>query len=211
MIVLGEEELGRRQDLRRDLAVPRRCKPLLIGSLRRLGRLLLSIGERVDAGAVLRADIVPLTHALSRIVVLPEGLEERVVRDHLRIEHDEHNLVVSGLSGANLFVGRIGREAAGIANSSRPDTGADLPELALSTPEAADSEHRGLEAFRIWSLDRPAEDEVLFSRRKRRRPALERGLGSRHFGLLSGEQHFYTHWFVGHDSIRMRPAEVAEL
>src|SRR5881397_855530 len=72
MVVLGVVELGRRLDLRRDRAVSRRGQLLLKRVARSLGRALLIVVRVVNARAVLRAGIVPLPHALRRIVVLPE-------------------------------------------------------------------------------------------------------------------------------------------
>ena len=60
----------------------------------------------VDAGAVLRADVVALAHALRRVVVLPEDAQHLLVARLRGIEHDEHDLVVPGAAAAHLFVGR---------------------------------------------------------------------------------------------------------
>src|SRR5690349_23646479 len=103
---------------------------LLILGLRRLRRLPLRIGEVVDTRAVLRADVVALAHALRRVMALPERLQELLVAELLRIVDDEHDLIVPGLPGAHLLIGRIGREAAGVANCGDPDAGAEIPELA---------------------------------------------------------------------------------
>src|SRR6478736_5982696 len=51
---------------------------------RRLGGLLLLRREGVDAGTVLRADVVALPHALRRVVAFPEHLEQRLVGNLLR-------------------------------------------------------------------------------------------------------------------------------
>ena len=59
-----------------------------------LGCRLLGIGARVDRRAVLRADVVALTHALRRVVVLPEHLEQVLVADHRRVEDHEDRLGV---------------------------------------------------------------------------------------------------------------------
>src|SRR6266581_7633393 len=85
MVVLGVVELGRRLDLRRDRAVSRRGQLLLERVARSLGRAPLIVVRVVDAGPVLRAGIVPLPHALRRIVVLPEHFQQIVVADRLRI------------------------------------------------------------------------------------------------------------------------------
>src|ERR1700742_3679137 len=84
VIVLGEIELGRIDDLGGDGAVALLLQLGLVHRLRSLGLLLLG-RERIDAGAILGGDIVALTHALCRVVALPESLEQRVVRDLLRV------------------------------------------------------------------------------------------------------------------------------
>ena len=119
---------------------PRAFERRLVSGLRRLGRAALLIGKIVDAGAVLRADVVPLPHALRRVVALPEHLEQLVVAHALRVVDDEHRLVVAGPAGADLFVSGIRREPAGIADGGDMNAG-DLPELALGAPEAAEPEH----------------------------------------------------------------------
>src|ERR1700684_3894776 len=75
VIVLGVEELGCIADFCRDRAPAGRRQQLLVGALGILSRLALLLVEYVDRRAVLRADIVALTHALRRIVRLPEGLQ----------------------------------------------------------------------------------------------------------------------------------------
>src|SRR6185503_1370602 len=85
MIILGVVERRRIEDLGRDPvvhAVP--LELLLEHRARGLGRLLLLGREGIDAGAILRADIVALSHALSRVVRFPEYLEQRRVRRLLR-------------------------------------------------------------------------------------------------------------------------------
>jgi hypothetical protein len=94
VIVLGEIELWRRQDLSGDGAEPLRLQRFFIGRLRGLRRALLRLGKVVDAGAVLRADVVPLAHALGRVVGLPEHLQELVIADVLRVIDHEHCLVM---------------------------------------------------------------------------------------------------------------------
>src|SRR5689334_478108 len=86
VVVLGEVELRRRPDLRGDLAVARRGEPLLEHVPRLLRGGALRVRVRVDAGAVLRADVVPLPHALRRVVTLPERAQEIVVGDDLGVE-----------------------------------------------------------------------------------------------------------------------------
>src|SRR5262245_9889814 len=68
VVVLGEIELGRGQDLGRDRPEAARGERLLVSCLRRLGRAALLLGIIVDAGAILGADVIPLAHALRRVV-----------------------------------------------------------------------------------------------------------------------------------------------
>src|SRR6478735_133020 len=106
----------------------------------------------VDRASILRADVVALTHALRRVVALPERLQQLLVRDLVRIEHDQHHLGVTGAARAGLFIGRVRRVAAGIADSGGVNAVAELPELAFGTPEAAEPEHGLLETGGIRRL-----------------------------------------------------------
>src|SRR4051794_13232698 len=145
VVVLGVVEVLERGDLRRDLAVAAAVQLPLEDALRRLGRLALSVARRVDRRAVLGAHVVALAHSLCRVVVLPEALQQRLVARLLRVEDDEHGLGVARPRAADLVVGRVRREAARVPDGRRVDT-RRLPEDALRTPEAAQSEHGLLEA-----------------------------------------------------------------
>src|SRR5689334_180844 len=160
MIVLGEIERTRGCDLRGDRAEPLCRQRLLIGRLRFLSGLLLRVAERVDRRAILRADVVALAHALGRVVVFPEHLQQLFVSDLLRIEHDQHHFGVAGTARADLFIGRVRREAAGIADRRREDALAELPELSLRAPETAEREHGLFEALRIRRQQIMAVDEM---------------------------------------------------
>src|SRR5262249_50334057 len=83
VVVLGVVELARGGYLGRDLAVAGLRELALEHLARRLRGLGLRVIERVDRGAVLRPDVVALAHALRRVVVLPEQLEELLVARHL--------------------------------------------------------------------------------------------------------------------------------
>src|SRR5262249_7618086 len=131
VIVLGEVELASRRDLGGDAAKAPRRQRLLVGGLRGVGGFALRIAKRVDRAPILRADVVALAHALRRVVVLPERLQQTIVVDLLRVEHDEYHFGVTGAARANLFIGRVRRVAAGIADRCRVDALAKLPELAL--------------------------------------------------------------------------------
>ena len=119
----------------------------------------LRLGRPVDPGAVLRADVVALAHALGRVVALPEDLEHLLVARLRRVEDGEHDLVVAGAAGADLLVRRVRREAARVADGGGVDAGR-LPEHALGAPEAAHPEDRSLGAFGEGRAERRAEDEV---------------------------------------------------
>src|SRR5476649_1539971 len=68
VITLGVVELRRVEDLGRDLAHAA-ARELLLEDRARGLRLALLLGrESIDAGAILRTDIVALAHALGRIV-----------------------------------------------------------------------------------------------------------------------------------------------
>ena len=69
---------------------------------------------------------------------------------------------MAGAAGARLAVGRVGREAAGVADGGGVDAG-DLPELALGAPVAAHAEHDLLEALGEGALHGGAEDGVVVS------------------------------------------------
>src|SRR3954453_7920500 len=75
MVVLGVVELRRRQDLGRDRPVTGPLQFCLKRVTRRFGGPTLVVAVIVDAGPVLRADVVALAHALGGVVVLPERLQ----------------------------------------------------------------------------------------------------------------------------------------
>src|SRR5579885_875460 len=75
VVVLGVVERPGLRDLGGDLAVARFRELLLEHRARRLRHLPLRLAAPVDSGAVLRAEIVPLPHALRRVVALPAELE----------------------------------------------------------------------------------------------------------------------------------------
>src|SRR5690606_26577635 len=141
VVVLGEVEGARRQDLGRDGPVAGGLQPLGVGVPGPFGRCRLRCGKGVYPGPVLRAHVVALAVALRRVVVLPEDLQQVLVADDTRVVDYADDLVVAGLTGAGLLVGGVGREAGGIARHRQPDA-RDLPELAFHAPEAAHAEHR---------------------------------------------------------------------
>src|SRR5712664_4119294 len=76
VIVLGVVELGGVDDLGGDLVVTRRREPTLVRSARGLGHAPLGGRVHVDPRAVLGADVVALSHALGRVVTLPEDPQQ---------------------------------------------------------------------------------------------------------------------------------------
>src|SRR6185436_11873006 len=96
VVVLREVELRRGQDLGGDGAVARLRERALVLVARALRGGALLLAEIVDAGSILRPDVVPLPHALRRVVALPERLEQIVVGDLLRVEDHQHGFVVPG-------------------------------------------------------------------------------------------------------------------
>ncbi len=189
MIVLGEIEFARGRDLGGDGAETLRRQRLLVRRLRRVGGLALRIAEGVDRRAILGADIVALAHALRRVVIFPERLQQLLVGDLLRIEHDQHHFGMTGAARTDLFIGRIGRMSAGIADGGRMDAVAELPELALGAPETAQPEHRLLEAGGIGRLQLAAVDEMRGGGRYRGGAARQRFGCARQRGGLAHEQH----------------------
>src|SRR5215510_12240875 len=76
VVILGKIERRRIEDFRRDRAKPLGAQRLLVHGPRRFGSLALLGREHVDARAILRADIVALAHALGRVMILPERLQQ---------------------------------------------------------------------------------------------------------------------------------------
>src|SRR5204863_8067435 len=122
--------------------------------------LALLVAVIVGAGSILRPDVVPLPHALRRIVTFPEHLYQVRVRDLAWIENDEHGLGMPGRPAANLAIRGIRRVSGGVADGGRVDA-RRLPELFLGSPETAESEHRALQPFRKWRLEAGAVHVML--------------------------------------------------
>ena len=94
---------------------------------------------------------------------------------------------MAGAARARLLVGRVRREAAGVADGGRVDAGR-LPEEALGAPEAAHADDDSLEAVGEGRHDRRAEDEVRGDDRHRRVAPGERRLGGRQLDVLAEEE-----------------------
>jgi hypothetical protein len=80
-------------------------------------------GQRIEGRAVLGAVIVALAHALGRIVIFPENLEQLFIANDGRVVHHAHRFRVSGLTGANFAVGRVWGVTAGIARGGAINAG----------------------------------------------------------------------------------------
>src|SRR4051794_10825324 len=94
-----------------------------------------------------------------------------------------------GAAGANLLIGRVWRDAPGIADRRRVDAIAELPEHALRAPEAAKPENRAFETGRIRPLEGALEHVVARGSLDRIRPAGQSLGGRRHFKLFPEHEH----------------------
>src|SRR5204862_1398277 len=126
-------------------------------------------------------------HPLGRVVVLPEEAQDLVVARLLRVEDDEHGLGVARAAGADLLVGRVRREAAGVADGRGVDA-RRLPEDALGAPETAHADHYLLEPFGERRLERRPEDVVPVWDPHRLVAAGERLVGGDHLAWLRKEE-----------------------
>ena len=91
---------------------------------------------RENRGAILRPEIRPLAIHLGGIVHVPERFDQCFVADFLRIKRHLHNFCVSGLVGADIFVGGIFGAAIAVADGGVQNSG-DRPKLHFHSPEAA--------------------------------------------------------------------------
>ncbi len=140
-------------DLGRDVLEARSTEHRLERHQRGLSLCSLFSGKHVDARSVGRAHVVALPHALSWIVVLPEDLQQLLIRNLGRIERNQHHFVVAGAPGTRLFIGRVGRPPRGVSNHGRHDA-RGLPELALGAPKTAHPKHCDLDAIAKGRLKR---------------------------------------------------------
>src|SRR6266545_5817413 len=72
VVILGKVELGRRKDLGCNRSMTGLRQRALVLVARTLGLVPLRVIVVINPGAILRADIIPLAHALRRVVALPE-------------------------------------------------------------------------------------------------------------------------------------------
>src|SRR5882762_3956677 len=150
-------------DLRGDLGRDRAVTGLAQRGLERLARLLRGLALRRRRGeertAVRRSDVVPLAHALGRVMALPERAQQLGVGDPLRVVHHQHRLGVPGRSRADLAVGRILGVAATVHNRGGIHA-VQLPELPLGAPEATHPEEGALVTLGEGRDQRGAQDDV---------------------------------------------------
>src|SRR2546430_1251879 len=159
VVVLGVVVRVQLADLRGDRTVP--------GSLyhrrerltrrQRLGEL--PVGRGVDRRPVLAADVVALSHALGRVVVLPEHLEQVGEGYPGRVVHDLDDLGMPGVAGADLLVRGVRRVPAGVPDR-RGDHAGDAPEHLLGTPETAPAEDDEPGALQPRAGARRVQDDV---------------------------------------------------
>ena len=112
-----------------------------------MGRSLLLRGERIDGRAVLGAVIVTLTHALRRVMVFPEHLEQLFIADDARVIHHTYRFSMTGLTGTDFAVGWVRRISSGVARSGAVHA-RQLPEQAFYAPEAAHGKQGDLHSIR---------------------------------------------------------------
>src|SRR5258708_28668309 len=89
--------------------------------------------------AVLLTEVWSLTIYLRGIVQVPEGFDQRLIADFLRIEFDLHHLGVAGLVGADVFVRRIFGVAVAAADQ-RVHHSRNHAKFYFDSPEASGSE-----------------------------------------------------------------------
>src|SRR3984893_6983535 len=104
------------------------------------------------------------------------------------MKHHQHHLIVASLTRANLLVGGIRGEPTRVADGGNVNPVSQFPKLAFGAPETPQAEDRGLEALRIWPLERAAIDEMVRCRRYGLLAARQRRGGAWHLKfLLEGE------------------------
>ena len=140
MIFLGVVELAQRCDLGGDAAETGLVQRLLVVGHALLDDGALVIAGVIDRATVLVADVIALTHALGGVMGLEAGPQDLRQADHRRVKDHAYDLGVACLAGAGLFIARIRRMAAGIADRRHLDA-RQLPEEALGSPEAAQPQH----------------------------------------------------------------------
>ena len=114
VVFLGWVKRFRHFDLRDDGVFVKSRRTLELGDVF-FGLFQLLRGGGEDGGAVLQADVRPLTVELRRIVKLKEILQQLTVADSIGIVVDPNGFGMAGRTGADLGVGGIWDGAALIA------------------------------------------------------------------------------------------------
>src|SRR5574340_1167709 len=120
--------------------------------------MLMVVIHSKNAGTVLRAHVVALTHTLRRVVRFPEQFQQLFVTDSFGIKHHAHYFSVASAARTHFFICRIRCIAARITCGGYIYAGL-LPKLALRAPETAQAEHRLLHALGKRRLECVAVDE----------------------------------------------------
>jgi len=81
-------------------------------------------------------------------MALPEDLQQAVEADTGRVVDDAHDLGVTGAPAAHLFIGRVRRVPAGIADGGDDDAGL-APKQPLGAPKTAHAGHELAGAFGV--------------------------------------------------------------
>src|SRR5215207_3641509 len=192
MVGLGIIERASGRELRGNRTVTGTPKRLLVGVAGLLSGPTLLVACVVDCRAVLRADVVALTHPLRRVMGLPEHCEQVLVGDLLWIEDDEHGLGVPGPSATNLLIGRVRCEATRVADCCRVNA-VDLPEFTLGPPEAAETKNRDARTLGKGWLKERAEHGVPLGHGERRLLSAGKCLGGHdHLGLVATKEHSFA-------------------
>src|SRR5690606_37738896 len=159
VIILGVIERTCRPDFRCHIAVTGLQQSARVALSAGFCLLQLLIAVTVNAGAILGAYIVALSHPLGGVVGFPEHAKNVRKTDNRRIEYDQHHFVVTGAAGTDFFIGWIRCVTASVAD--RRGVNARLcPELALSPPEAAQPQLDGLKSVRKRRLQRMTIDRM---------------------------------------------------
>src|ERR1017187_8226987 len=160
VVVLGLPEGPGLQDLGDDRTLQDAGR--LEGSLRGLGRLPLRVVGDEDRGAVLRAVVAELAVRVRRVDVVPEDVQELLVRDLLWVVHHLDRLAVPRAARGDFVVRGIRLLAARVSHGRRDDAREVVVRL-LHAPETAAREGGFHESSRHGRrrddrLVRPRED-----------------------------------------------------
>jgi hypothetical protein len=159
--------------------------------IRRFGRIrgfALRVVEGVDRQAILRADVVALTHALDRVMTFPERLQQLIVGNLVRVEHHQYHVGMAGTPRADLLVGRIGGAASRVADRGDVTAIAEFPEFAFRTLKQPSPNTACSRPLGIRRLQPATVDEMADRGRDRRGASRQRLADARQCGGLAHEQ-----------------------